>query len=41
MPGLTGLETAGLTRLKFTQAEKAMQIAVKPVSGNVPLAVEP
>jgi hypothetical protein len=35
MPGLTGLETAGLTRLKFTQAEKAMQIAVKPVSPDL------
>jgi hypothetical protein len=32
MPGLTGLETARLTRLTFTLAHDAMTIDVKPVS---------
>jgi ribosomal protein S18 acetylase RimI-like enzyme len=35
MPGLNGLETARLTRLTSTQAERAMTIAVKPVSPDL------
>ena len=35
MSGLTGLETARLTRLTFTLANEAMTTAVKPVSPDL------